>query len=187
MTRRFQFSLRALPAVILVTLGCVGSEHPLVDEKSSTIEADLIGQWRFQRDGPDDSFRIQKKPGSETVLEVIHHDQAEHLELLLSKIGDQRYLCVGPPPGQMGYVILRYEFHGHDDVWLYRMDDAAIHDAVTKQELSGKVYRFLGELIEVDITSAPEKIRAYLETHGKESFERRSSISLLRLKEGGGD
>jgi inorganic pyrophosphatase len=92
MSRRFQFSLRALLVVLLPLSGCVPSEQPLVSEKESIADCKLLGTWRYEDDDPRDPFVIREKPGSETVLEAVHEE--EHVDLLLTKIADERYLCV---------------------------------------------------------------------------------------------
>ncbi len=182
MTRRFQFSLKALLVAMATTIGCVGSENALVDEKASVIDERLIGKWRFE-DDEGYSFVVQKKPGSETVLETID-EKGEHHDWLLSRIGNERFLCVRfpTPDKEKMYIILRYEFRGDNEVQFHELDLATIYDAVAKGELNGRPWRLFGKPITVELTSTSAEIRAYLERHGEACFERHKSLVVARIE-----
>ena len=187
---RFSFGLRTMLAflrqprlsivALAFALGCVRSERPLVDEQASIVDADLIGEWCFEDDEAN-PFRIEKKPGSETVLRVFAGED-DQLELLLSKIGDDRYLsveCLEPP----GYMIFRYELRGGAQVVIYELDAEVIHAAIAEKQLAGKAWRFFGP--QAQITGSSAEIRSYLAKHGKDCFERHASLVVNRLNKAG--
>lgn len=174
---RPHFTLRSLLVALLPLSGCVPSEQPLLSEKESIADGELLGTWRYEDDDPRDSFVIRKKPGSETVLEAV--DDEEHVDLLLTKIGDERYRCVRYADDPVLYFILRYKLQG-DTLRLYELDEGTIHDAISNAELSGKAWWLLEK--RAKINAAPAEIREYLEKQGKSCFEPYSSLVLERIE-----
>ena len=173
-----RFILRAWLAfaVPLLSSGCVPSEHPLIDDEESVVDERLLGEWRYDDDDPRPPLLIQRKPGSETVVEAVEDD--ERVEILLTKIRDDRYLCVRYADEAISNMILRYEIQG-DTLRFYRLDEGAIHDAINNQDLSGKAWRGFGKRARITATSA--EIRAYLENNGKGCFKRDASPVLTRI------
>lgn len=189
MRRSFPLRLKWLFVGVAVTFGCVDSEQALVDEKTSAIDADLIGEWRLEDDDSESSpsLFIQQKPGSETVLEAVD-GESEPADLLLAKIGEDHYLCVevteeGPGKPKT-YWIFRYDFPGDNGLGIYALDEAAIYDAITKRKLVGKTWWLFGK--SARISDGPSAIRDYLKEHGKKCFERDASIVMRRVKKTAG-
>jgi hypothetical protein len=181
MSRRFQFSLRAMLVAIaplVLALGCVPSENPLLTEEESAVDAELLGVWRFDNDdtGP---FSIRRKSGSETLLEAVRH--GDPLEMRLMKIGDERFMSLELFEDQTPNMILRYEVIGNEEVRFYELDQAIIHDAIKKDELSGRVWVSLFGP-RASLSSGSADIRAYLERHGKDCFNRKPTFSWKRIE-----
>lgn len=174
---RPQFILRSLLAALLPLSGCVPSEQPVTSEKESITDCELLGTWRYEDEDPRDPFVIRKKPGSETVLEAVYEE--ERVDLLLTNIGDERYLCVRYFDDPAQYVILRYKLQG-GMLRLYELDAGTIHDAISDKELNGKAWWLLGK--RAMISATPPEIRAYLEKHGKNCFEPYSSLVVTRIE-----
>jgi hypothetical protein len=189
MRRRFPSRLKWLLAGLAITLGCVDSEQALVDEKTSVIDAALIGEWRLVDDDPEPSARlvIQRKPGSDTVLEAVD-GESEPADLLLAKIGEGHYLCIElteeDPDKPKTYGVFRYEFRGDNELGFYALDEAAIYDAITKGKLVGKTGWLFGK--SARISDDPVAIREYLQNQGKKCFERDALAVMRRVKKPAG-
>jgi len=149
------------------------SEHPLCDEETSTIDDELIGEWKDDRPHVKEVAVIRRKEGSDNVLQLI--DPAfsdEPLDLFCTKIGSGRYLCWGNE--HEGYIIWRYEFNDHNQCKVYVLNCDRVAAAIRAGEIVGKECR---------ITAESELIKLFLFKEGKNCFEHTGTPFGTRLVE----
>lgn len=171
------FYLTAMEWVQL-RFGYVRLAHALVDQSEAIIDVNLIGEWRFRdKAGISRSFILQKSPGSEGVFEAVD-DRGDREEWLLSENGNGRYLCMKACGNPISYLIFRYELLANDEARMYAVDRNIIFNAIIDQTLIGKVSEFFGK--SALISESPTKVRAYLEKHGTECFEKDASFTITR-------
>jgi hypothetical protein len=171
-----QNARRLLLLLIVASTGCVPSEKPLSDEKTSTVDEDLIGEW-FQVDDETNPLVIQQKDGSPTVLEVVDPAGEDSLPVFCTRIGDQHYLSTVFQVGaKEEYLIIRYEFRDHDTMEWRDLNKTLVTAAIRAEEIKGEIGLY------TNITDTPERIRAYLEKHGNDCFDRAPLMALKRKK-----
>jgi hypothetical protein len=106
--------------------GCTipSSEHPLSDEKTSTLDQRLIGHWEFA-DAPSQNldpsrFVVGRDANVENVLEYaaasLNGEQKIEIHrgrLFVTKIGEAHYLSFDGGDPKQGFSIMRYDFKPH--------------------------------------------------------------------------
>jgi hypothetical protein len=168
---------RLIALFILASVGCVASENPLSDEESSTADEDLIGEWILEGDTDEAAMVIQRKEGSQTVLEVVDPNADKSIQLFGANIGDAHYLSFESSVGAVtAYEIIRYEMRDRNTVEWCSLDKTIVAAAIRAGEVKGKIGFW------PVITDAPEGIRAYFEKHGKDCFDRNPLVVLKRKK-----
>jgi hypothetical protein len=181
---------RIIIAALLLTAmqltGCVYSNVPLTDAKTSTPDARLLGNWEvFDKDKPDEKHTISLsiKKGEPNVIEIATEEdgKAKTFDLFLTKIGND---CLGSvlseEKDKKTYIIGKYELT-KDDVFKYwALDTDYFTEAVKNKEVKGTLKK--GEnFTDVILEDSPEHLRKFIEKHGDKCFSKETTLTVKRL------
>lgn len=192
----YRLLLAIVFAASLGSLGCTipVSEHPLTDEKTSTLDERLIGYWRFipqekeekPPPAPHIVSRVKDKPNclQMTFIELDGEGYANVQTILLftTKIGEECYLSYNAEQERdkkPGYLIARYEL-ADDEGKLFLMNPDEAAAAIDGGKLKGVVKRQArragadpNEPVrydEIRITAEPKEIAEFLKARGKACY-----------------
>ncbi|HEV3341240.1 MAG TPA: hypothetical protein VG125_12810 [Pirellulales bacterium] len=178
-------ALRTAAALLLVAAlttasGCVPSEYPLSDEKTSKVDPQLVGRW--VKDGrKNPAVLVVTEKAGQNCLEAKEGGEPGTTTIFTTTIGNLHYLSAMEryEEGEFGYYIMLYELVDNDTLSVYDLDPEIVAKAIADGQLAGIVgtervgfiftrVRRTAQLI----TDSREHLVAYLTKHGKDCFER---------------
>jgi hypothetical protein len=171
----------ALLAAACAACGVV-SEHPLSDERTSVLDADLVGVWEADAEEDDEAaprFFVGHAPDKANTLEVVFLQldrdeegvprvRVERLLLFTTSLGERRWLSVGRR-GE-GFLIATYDLEAEAALRLRGLDEDAVAQAIGDGALAGTVEVEKGDLLvpdrkKVRIQAQPKDLAAWLRDH----------------------
>jgi hypothetical protein len=164
----------ALAAATLMT-GCIAeSEHPLAEADAAKSDPRLWGSWLSEE---EDGYMIAHVFATEKgalQIAIAEHDvegigKIDTYDAYVSQLPSGNYLNVKGPETENGYVFVKYEFDGTDQLSVWSMQDDKLVQAVKDGKLSGTSTVEGGD-VDVRITATSEQWQAFLAKAPPEFF-----------------
>lgn len=195
--------LGLLASVMLVASSCgVESRRPLSDERTSRVDARLLGRWRV---GEDERGVVVVSKSGESQLEVTCEGEepphgetnAEKFRIFTTTVGPYSLMSVPTQektPDAQAYLLLEYRFPDNDTLVLRALKEDKVAAAIAAKEVRGKVEAkkssvWLSGVVpipysttSVTLDESPEGLTRYIERHGAECFEETPLFTLYREK-----
>jgi hypothetical protein len=190
----------AAAAVLIIAVGCnVESRYPLSDEKTSTPDLKLIGDWREKGDADKEGWRIAKHPKSENVLMAFMLPaELDTPDLLFTTaIDGKKYLSWGGRDLENNttvFFVCRYEMPDENTLEVRFLPKDAIRKAITENRLAGKIkietHKKPGVVAPMEqretirITAETKDLRAFVEANADSCFPKdgKPDVVYLRVK-----
>lgn len=156
----------ALAAATLLT-GCLAeSEQPLADADPSKTDSRLWGSWLSEE---EDGYMIAEVFATEKgalQIALAEHDvegigKVDTYDAFASQTPSGNYLNIRGAETEDGYVFVKYEFKGTDQLSIWSMQNDSLVQAVKDGKLPGTTKTEGGD-IDVRITATPEQWQAFL-------------------------
>lgn len=178
--------LPALAGLLLAGCGGVEFDHPLSDEKTSTVDERLIGVWEPTRETlgtgeypvgtPLPRLAVGRDPKHGNLMEAVSLEVDDdgyviekRMSLAATKIGAHVWLSVRDAGENQRWWVVRYDLPEEHLLRIWLLDVEAFAKAVEAGELQGEVKRPEEGAVVTDtsvrVSSKPAAVRAWLEAH----------------------
>ena len=140
----FVHRLTAAFAVSVIFLaGCISSQVPLSDAKSSVPDLRLIGTWEFTAGTGKSVVEISRPKDSPNVLNAVGKyeslRQEKKANLFCPKLGDDFFVSIEVEvKDRKLYTTAKYEVSGDDTIKLSGLDNKFFEAAIKANQLKGK-------------------------------------------------
>jgi len=164
----------ALAAATLLT-GCLAeSEHPVAQADPAKTDSRLWGSWLSEE---EDGYMIAEVFATETgalQIALAEHDvegigKIDTYDAFASQLPFGNYLNIRGPETEDGYVFVKYEFKGTDELSVWSMQNDTLVQAVKDGTLPGTTKTEGGD-IDVRITATSDQWQAFLAKAPAEFF-----------------
>ena len=192
MTARVSCLLATLPLLACVagcSSGCVASEHPLSDEKTSILDRRFLGIWEVVEENPDRKpgrVAIEPKPESDFSLVIKPADPSDKgppIEAIATDLGKRRYLSVRglEQPKEHDWGLFQYEWLDDNSLRVRPMDPKVVADEVKSNLVKGRIKERAKKTTEDDgknqavaddvrLEEPTARLREYVEKSGDKLF-----------------
>jgi len=164
-TRRVLAGLALAAATLLG--GCLAeSEHPVAEADPGKTDPRLWGSWLSEE---EDGYMVVEVFATEKgalQIALAEHDvegigKIDTYDAFASQTPAGSYLNVRGPETEDGYVFVKYEFKGTDQLSVWSMQNDSLVQAVKDGKLPGTSKTDGGD-VDVRITATPEQWQAFL-------------------------
>lgn len=204
--RTFALHPATLAATCLLALaGCGGVvlDHPLSDDETTEVDEALIGFWELEAASIDEAdpkpgelwphLAVGRTKGDDRAMEVATldvedgHVKVNRLEVLATRIGNDRYLSLrNPEKRDEGWFVVRYRIGEDDRMQLRVLDPEACAASVDAGHVQGEAkgpdrgHEVVSLTVEIRATTA--EARAWIEKHGAGLFTEKAVVMRRLVK-----